>query len=153
MNSTHSKLLSIGIVCAAIAGSAGTAWAQGATQPCALLSQPQISSVIGANVDPGQPIGDTGCQWMAAKQPGARATIQLWDASAFGGMATPIPGVTKARVSGIGDDAFFATVGILTTLTVKKAKVTFVIRLYGVSGQEKQITMEKSLAADVLARM
>jgi hypothetical protein len=68
-------------------------------------------------------------------------------------MKTPLPGVTKAPVSGIGDDAVFTTIGGLTTPSVKKGKIAFIVRLYGVPGQAKQMAVEKSLAVDVLAKL
>ena len=64
-------------------------------------------------------------------------------------MKTPLPGVAKTTVSGIGDDA---TLGRQASPSVKKGKVVFIVRLYGVPGQAKQVAMEKSLAVDVLAK-
>jgi hypothetical protein len=68
-------------------------------------------------------------------------------------MKTPLPGSAKTSVSGVGDDAVYATFGSLTTLAVKKGKIAFVVRLYGVPGQAKQMAIEKSLALDIVAKL
>jgi hypothetical protein len=155
MNSKHPMVLIVGIVCALAVCSARTAYAQAPSDPCTLLTQAQVSAVLGVTVSPGQPISTTGCEW-SPQQPSsfnARVTVSLWDAQAFAGMKTPLPGVTKTPVSGVGDEAVYATIAGLTTLSVKKGKVAFVVRIYGVPGQAKQMAMEKSLALDILAKL
>ncbi len=104
----------------------------------------------------GDPIGTTGCAWATAAQentPYIRVTVSFLDGSAFAGMKTPAPGVKQTAAGGIGDDAFYATVGSLTTLSVKKGSVVFVVRLYGIHDQAGQMAMEKSLALDVIAKL
>jgi len=68
-------------------------------------------------------------------------------------MKTPLPGIPKPAVGGIGDDAFYALVGPYATLSVKKGNTVFIVRVYGVPGQAKQESIEKALAKDVLARV
>jgi hypothetical protein len=127
--------------------------AQPPAPPCTLLTQSQVGAVLGVSVGNGEPIGSTGCEWSGPGSPRATVTVTVWDAQAFAGMKTPLPGVTKAPVGGTGDDAVFATVGSLTTLSVKQGKVAFVVRVYGVQGQARQEAVEKSLAVDVLKRI
>jgi hypothetical protein len=158
MDSKHRMGFVVGIVCALAACSSRTAYAEAPTDPCALLTPAQVSAVVGVTVGAGQPIGTTGCQWSTATQGNptnapVRATLALWDAAAFADMKTPLPGFTKTPASGIGEDAVYATARTLTTLGVKKGNVAFVIRLYGVPGQDKQMATEKALALDVLAAL
>ncbi len=68
-------------------------------------------------------------------------------------MKSPLPGIKKTAASGIGDDAVYATVGSLTTLSVMKGKVAFVVRIYGVHDQAREMAMEKALALDVIAKL
>jgi hypothetical protein len=155
MNTKHLSVLLFSIVCFLAAFNAPTGHAQAPSDPCTLLTQAQVSAVLGVTVGPGQPIATTGCEW-SAQQPSssnARVTVSFWGGEAFAGMKTPLPRVTKTPVSGVGDDAVYATVGSLTTLSVKKGKVAFVVRIYGVPGQDKQMAIEKSLALDILAKL
>jgi hypothetical protein len=82
-----------------------------------------------------------------------RLTVELLKGQAFASIKTPLPGIKMTPVSGVGDEEVYATVGSLTTLSVKKAEVVFVVRLYGVPGQDKQMAIEKSLALDILAKL
>lgn len=126
------------------------------SDPCALLTPAQVSGVLGATASKGDSIGSTGCAWATPAQgdtPPMRATLSLWDGSAFAGMKAPLPGIKNQPAPGIGDDAVYATIGSLTTLSVKKGNVAFVVRIYGVSGQAKQMAMEKALALDVIAKL
>jgi hypothetical protein len=132
------------------------AGAQLPSDPCALLTPAQVSGVLGGTVGKGEPIGSTGCAWATPPQgtaPYLRATLSLWDGSAFAGMKAPLPGIKNEPAPGIGDDAVYATVGSLTTLSVKKGNVAFVVRLYGVHDQARQMAMEKALALDVIAKL
>jgi hypothetical protein len=139
------------IVCALAACGASTAFAQATRDPCALLTPSEVSGVLGMSVGPGQPIGTTGCMWETGSK--TRATVTLGDASGFASMKAALPQIKKDPVAGIGDDAFYATVGPLTTLSVKKGKDLFIVRLYGVAGQARQMEIEKNLAVDILARL
>jgi hypothetical protein len=158
MDSKHRMGLVIGTVCALAAGSARAAQADAASDPCALLTPAEVSTVVGATVAAGQPIGTTGCSWTATTPthptgPKVMATLSLMDGAAYAGMKAAPTRMTKTTLSGVGDDAFYATAVALTTLSVKKGAVTFVVRLYGVQGNDKQMAMEKALALDVLAKL
>ena len=63
------------------------------------------------------------------------------------------PGITKAPVSGVGDDALAMSLGTLTTLFVKKGSVTFMVRVYGVPDPAKQIAIEKPIAQAVAGHL
>ena len=78
----------------------------------------------------------------------------MWDASKWDQMKAPLPGMTKSSVSGLGDDAFAATMGTskqFAVLNVKKGAAVYVFKVYGVDNPSDQLSMEKTLAADVLA--
>lgn len=131
-------------------------FAASAAEPCGVLTQAQVGGVLGTSVGAGEKITPTACQWMARKPTGdaiRRLTVQFESADGYEKSKTPLPGITKTAASGIGDDAFYTTVASLTTLTVKKGKEVFVVRLYGVPGADKQKAMEKSLALDVAAKL
>jgi hypothetical protein len=82
-----------------------------------------------------------------------RVTVELQSAQGWEESKTPLPGIAKTAASGIGDDAYYTTLGSLTTLAVKKGEQVFVVRLYGVPGADKQKGIEKALALDVLAKL
>ena len=156
MNANHRMVLIAGVVCGLTAVGPRPAAAQLPADPCAVLTPAQVSGILGGTVAKGDPIGSTGCAWATAVQeniPYLRATLSFLDGSAFAGMKTPAPGVKQTAASGIGDDAFYATVGSLTTLSVKKGTVVFVVRIYGVHDQAAQMKMEKALALDVIAKL
>lgn len=153
MNSKHPRFPLFVILGALVVGGVRDAWTQPPAQPCTLLTLSQVGAVLGVSVGNGKPIGSTGCEWSGQGSPHATVTVAVWDAQAFAGMKTPLPGVTEAPVGGVGDDAVYATVGSLTTLSVKKGKVAFVVRVYGVQGQARQEAVEKSLGVDVLGRI
>jgi hypothetical protein len=122
------------------------------TDPCALLTPAQVSAILGAPVAPGQPIATTGCSWSAT---GTKmfTTISMLDPNTFAAAKTPRAGLTKTPVTGIGDDAVYTTVGPFVTLSVKKGTTAFVLRVYGVTDQDKQRALEKSLALDIVANL
>jgi hypothetical protein len=120
---------------------------------CGLLTPAQISGVVGATVGAGQPIGTTGCSW-SASSPHVIVTISQIDAGTFDAATTPIAGVVKTPVSGVGDAAVYATLGrpprTFTTLSVKKGSTAFKVKLYGIESEDAQMAMEKALALDAL---
>ena len=163
MDSKHRMGLVVGIVCALAACSPRVAYAQAPSDACALLTPAQVSTILGVTVGAGHSIGTTGCAWstpgrqVTSTHPQVSAKVTLDDLTAFSKEQTPLPGVTMTSVSGIGEDAVYATFGRmippLTMLSVKTAKANLVVELLGVPGQDKQMAMEKSLALCVLARL
>jgi hypothetical protein len=149
-NPRLSTVLGIAFVLPAI--SAHPAYAATLTDPCSLLTPAQVSAILGAPVAPGQPIATTGCSWSAT---GTKmfTTISMLDPNTFAAVKTPRAGLTKTPVTGIGDDAVYTTVGPFVTLSVKKGTTAFVLRVYGVTEQDKQMALEKSLALDIVAKL
>jgi hypothetical protein len=133
---------------------------------CSLLTQARVSSVLGVSVGAGQPISPTNprtCGWSQpndANHTGKRVVFdvfgpigKLTPMDRFTNGKTPIKGITKTPVSGIGDDAYFITTpGLGTGLNVKKGNSVFQIRVYGFS-QDQIEAMEKALAQDALAKL
>jgi hypothetical protein len=157
MDSRHRMGFVIGTACALAACISGTAYADASSDPCALLTPGQVSTAVGTTVAAGQPIGTTGCSWTATTPnpagPKVMATISILDAAGYEGLKTEPTRFTRTPLSGVGDDAVYATGVALTTLSVKKGVVAFIVRVYGVQGTDKQMAMEKALALDVLAKL
>jgi hypothetical protein len=154
MANTHWVGAVLGLASALGASGVRTVGADVGENWCGLLTPAQISGVVGATVGAGQPIGTTGCSWSAAS-PHVIVTISQIDAGTFGTATTPIAGVVKTPLSGVGDAAIYTTLGqaprTLTTLSVKKGSTAFVVKLYGIQGDGAQMAMEKTLALDAVA--
>ena len=166
MTSTH-KLLPIGIALFLLAfGILGVAYAAPPTDACALLSQEQASTTLGVSVGPGQRILPTNaaiCGWEVAgektadrkrvmlsiyTQLGSRTPVQRFDTA-----KTPMQGITKEPVSGVGDDAIFATTpGLGTGLIFRKGDAAFDLRVYGFPLDQVK-AKEKELALKVIAKL
>lgn len=141
------------IVCGFVALGARGAAAQSTPAPCNLLTQAQVSGSLGVSTDAGQPIGTTGCTWSSSQ---IKATVSFWDASKWDRMKTPLAGMAKTPIGGFGDDAFVATVGTtkqFVSLTVKKGVNAVTFKVYGVESPAAQLSMEKALASNALAKM
>ena len=154
MKSNYSRYLTIACICISATFGSRTAAAQPAA-PCSLLTSAQITAAVGVSVGAAQPIANTGCSWSA---PHMLVTVSLWDGSASGWakIKMPLPGVTKTAVSGLGDDALFSILGTeakqFVTLNVKKGSTAYLFKVYGPTVTE-QMTMEKTLAGNVLAKL
>jgi hypothetical protein len=151
-NRSRHVILACGVALAALGLSAVEARADPA--PCSLLTSAQVTAAVGASVGAAQPISTKGCSWSA---PHMIVTLSLWDGSEWEQIKAPLPGVTKIPVSGLGDDAIFATLGPApakqyATLSVKKGNTAYVFKVYGPAVTE-QMTMEKALAGKVLANL
>jgi hypothetical protein len=147
----------LGVACTLAAFTARVSHAQATGSPCGLLTQAEIKAALGAPVGPGSPISTTGCEWVttgSSPSPAEHVTIATQSADSYDRMkAMQLPHVVKSGVTGIGDDAFYATVSTFTSLSVKKGSTVFIIHLYGVPGQAQQMTVEKALALDAAPRV
>jgi hypothetical protein len=153
MKSNYSRYVIIACVAASAALSSKTAAAQSGT-PCSLLTSAQISAAVGVTVGAAQPIANTGCSWTA---PHLNVSLSLWDGSKWDRMKTPVQGMNRSSVSGLGDDAFYTTMGPASgkqfvTLSVKKGGTAYLIKVYGPNVPE-QMSMERALAGDLLAKL
>ncbi|MGZ5957673.1 MAG: hypothetical protein ACXWK8_02750 [Myxococcaceae bacterium] len=133
----------------ALCGFGGVAGA--AAAPCGLLTPAQVTAAVGGSFGPGQPIGTTGCSWSSQK-PHVIVTVSLWPPGEWDRIkAGPLPGTTITPASGVGDDAFYATLAQYTVLYVKKGPTVFLFKIYGVADKAKQMSAEMTLAQQALA--
>jgi hypothetical protein len=154
MKSNYSRHFIVACICASAVLGSKTAAAQSAVAPCSLLTSAQITAAVHVTVGAAQPIANTGCSWSG---PHMIVTVSLWDGSKWDRMKTPLPGMNRTPVSGLGDDAFFTTLGPpsgnqVATLSVKKGGTAYLIKVYGGSVSD-QMSMEKTLAGNVLANL
>lgn len=126
---------------------------------CALLTQAQVSAALGVSVEPGKPIvagNSRVCGWAPPGGPkidGKKLTATVMTTRAFDLGKTPMEGIVKEPVSGVGDDAIYITTsGFGTALNVRKGNSAFQLRVGGFKGQQEK-DIEKTLAREVLARM
>jgi hypothetical protein len=137
---------------------------------CALLTAPQVSSALGAVVGSGQPImpnNATLCTWREQGVPAGterNVTVSLMTVKSFENGKTPIAGITKTPVSGVGDDAYFIEPrGMAAGLSVRKGDTCFQIRArsnpkWFKSGktpesEEKDQGVDRALALEILRKL
>lgn len=153
MTSNRARHFIIACICASAVLGSRTAAAQSAG-PCSLLTAAQVTAAVGVSVGAAQPIANTGCSWSA---PHIIVTVSLWDGSKWNQMKTTLPGMNRTPVSGLGDDAFYTTMGSASskqfaTLSIKKGGTAYLIKVYGPAVAD-QMSMEKTLAGNVLKNL
>jgi hypothetical protein len=80
-------------------------------------------------------------------------TVSLWPPGEWDRIkGGPLPGTTITPASGVGDDAFYATLAQYTVLYVKKGPTVFLFKVYGVADKAKQMSAEMTLAQQALAK-
>jgi len=125
---------------------------EAATEPCKLLTPAEIGGALGATFGAGEPIGKTGCSWTSAK-PHMIVTVSLWPPTEWDRIKANPLGGKIIPASGLGDDAFYATIAQYVVLYVKKGGTVYLFKVYGVTDQDKQMSAEKTFAADALKRI
>jgi hypothetical protein len=158
-------VISTALLACAIFG-AHPAFATPPTDACSLLTPAQVSAVLGVSVGAGEKILPTTtamCGWEVPGDKGIgrkRVVLNIYTqmgsrtpTQRFNTAKTPIQGITKVPVSGVGDDAIFATTpGFGTGLIFRKGDAAFDLRVYGFPLDQIE-TKEKTLALDVLAKL
>jgi hypothetical protein len=132
---------------------------------CTYLRGTHISTVLGVAIDAGQHIGPGGalCGWGEPNDPNHsgkhvlltlyRAVGKLSPVERFENGKTPIQGIAKTPVRGLGDDAYFIdTPGFGLGLNVKKGNSAFQVKVFGFSPEQIK-AFEMTLAQDVLAKL
>lgn len=129
----------------AVSGSRA-AYAAPPTDACALLTPMQVTAVLGVSVGAGErivrPNSAALCGWEARAQRGMnrkRVVLSIYTrigsltpVERFNNAKSPIPGIKKELVSGVGDDAIYATTpGLGTGLIFRKGDGAFDLRVYG----------------------
>ena len=128
--------------------------AQVPSDPCTQVTPAQVSAALGETVGAGKHGPAPTCTWEANTPTHEIVTLMFsppgdWNTR----KNSEHPGITKAAVSGVGDDALAMSLGPLTTLFVKKGSVTFMVRVYGVPDPAKQIAIEKPIAQTVAGHL
>jgi hypothetical protein len=136
------------------------------TDACSLLTSAEVSAALGVSVGAGQKIVPNSAAICGWEVPGEKSTnrkrivLSIYTQMGrrtpidrFNAAKTPVQGITKEPVSGVGDDAIFATTpGLGSGLIFRKGDAAFDLRVYGFpEGQLK--AKAKILAQDVLARL
>lgn len=108
-----------------------SAAAQTAADACSLLTQAQVGAAVGAQVSAGvymTPTFKATCTWTA---PGKIVTLMTEGASAFDtARAHPLAGFKRTSAGGIGDDAYYVTIGNMVSLFTKKGSNAFKTTVY-----------------------
>jgi hypothetical protein len=142
------------IVSVLVASGPRAAGAQAPSDPCAQVTAAEVSAALGETVAAGQQVNTKTCSWTANKPTHQIVTLMYSPPGDWNTRKTrPMPGVTKANVSGIGDEALAGTLANFTTLFVKKGSTIFMVRVYGVPDPDRQLAIEKSIAQKVAAKV
>ena len=142
------------------------AYAAPPADACALLTPAQVTAALGVSVAAGEnivPGSGAVCGWEVAGQHGTnRKRVVLVSYTQIGGLTplerfnnakTPIGGIRKEPVSGVGDDAIFATTpGLGTGLIFRKGAGAFDLRVYGFPIDQVK-AREKNLADCVIQKL
>lgn len=130
---------------------------------CVLLTQPQVSGVLGVSVQAGKAVSVRMCQWEQsdASGPNSKRVLltvfgqmgSLTPVDRFNNSKTQVRGVAKDPVSGVGDDAvFISTMGL--ALNVRSGAAAFQIRVSGAKLTQDQLKqMEIALAKQVIPNL
>lgn len=136
---------------------------------CQLVTQAQVTAAVGVPVGAGTHVTPTfvkTCTWSVtgAGKDVRSVTISYQPAQSFAGAksmtqmmvanAKPSDHANLQPASGIGDDAFYTTLGDgYTAMLVKKGNVSLKIAIYGAMPEQKKRDAIKALALDALSRI
>ena len=122
--------------------------------PCDLLTQGQVSGVVGMSVGSGSPIANTGCSWQATGKSKLMVTVSMQSEKMFAGAkrGPAAPNMTTSPVSGIGDEVVFTGVENFCSLWVRKGAKFLLVRIYGLPVSEAQPKL-KTLAASAVSKL
>lgn len=153
-------VLMIGAAAARIAG------ASSAIDACSLLTQAQLSAVLAVPMDAGKYVTPgflKTCTWSPSNgpTPGIKFfTLYLQSVEGFEGgkslvqMGQGNGAAVVTPLSGVGDDAYYASFGSnITSLMVKKGAAAFKLTLYGATAPDKAMAIEKMLALQVVSQL
>lgn len=134
---------------------------------CALITAAQVSADVGVSVGAGTHVTPTyvkTCTWTGGSR---TVTVSYQEAQAFAGAKQMMQqmaamqtkkagesGLVNSSAGGIGDDAFYSSMGgRYTALLVKKGDVSFKVAIYGDLAMDKAQVMEKAIALQVLSKI
>jgi hypothetical protein len=131
-----------------------------APDACSLLTDAQASAALGGTVAPGKPLASQSCHWAVKGKTGdtlLQLDVTVITPDRFAHMKAVTIG-TVTSVSGLGDDAFYATLkmtqSVTTTLNVKKGSSAVTIRVSGGRQPvEEYQAKEKAAAMSVIPKL
>jgi hypothetical protein len=133
--------------------------AQVSDDACSLFTTSQVSTALGVSVNEDQHgalSSSIVCGWSPAGGPqigGKKLTTSLMSEHAFEVGKTPVQGIPKAPLGGVGDDAYYITTGGFgTALSLKKGSVYVQIRVGGFP-PDKANEVEKALALQLVSKL
>jgi hypothetical protein len=142
-------LLSIGFVLSLCCAPVG----YGETAPCALLTQDQVSTIVGRTVGAGSSIANTGCSWTTPAPPKITVSVSMQSEKMFNAeKSSNPPNTTKTSISGVGDEAVFTGVENFSSLWVRKGTKFLLVRIYGVAVSDAQRRL-KALATNAVSKL
>ncbi len=125
----------------------------GPVAPCDWVTTQEVKTAMGVEMNPGQPIYDTGCSWHGSSA-SVNVTLSYQLASKWwAAIKAPIVPYVKTPVSGIGDEAIYIKAGNLVWLSVKKGDKVLNVKIYGVDDEAKEKMIEKTLATVALTKL
>jgi hypothetical protein len=124
---------------------------------CTLITAAEAAAVLGKPVDPGQvpEPGVHSCLFSSSALSTDAVEISITSVADFKPTQKSIPGLTITQVSGIGDDAYYMSMGAgYEVLSVRKGQTTFStsVLLHGASDSQL-MAGEKTLAMAILGRI
>jgi hypothetical protein len=125
--------------------------------PCSLLTAAEAAAVLGKPVDPGAPpeAGSSSCLFTTSGLSLDSIEISVTFGSDFNPSQKSIPGLTFTPVSGIGDAAYYVSMGAgHVVLNFKKGQNTFSASVL-LKGASDSLLMagEKSLAITMMSHL
>jgi hypothetical protein len=128
--------------------------AQVPSDPCTQITVAQVSAALGETVDAGKHGPIHTCTWVANKPVHQIVTLMFSPPGDWASQkSSQHPGITKAAVSGVGDDAVAQTMASYVGLFVRKGSVIFMVKVYGVPDTTKQLAIEKPIAQVVATHL
>ena len=134
-----------------------TAGAPKVLDACKLITADEAAAVLGKPVDPGQPPepGSSSCLFTTTGLSIDSIEITVLDLAEFKPTQKSITGLTITQVSGIGDDAYYISMGAgYEVLNVRKGQTTFSASVLLKGASDSQLmASEKGLAMLILGRI
>jgi hypothetical protein len=167
LTATGIVIFAAGVILTSLAGAASP------EDACSLLTQAQVNTAVGVAVGAGKyvtPQYRKTCTWTASDSTSGVKDVTLFvqAADAYEGgkalmqqAALMRAGQSKqsnrfdtASAAGIGEDAYYTTMGYnYTALMVKKGNHAFKVAIYGTLAVEKKKAAEKALGLEVASRL
>jgi hypothetical protein len=127
---------------------------------CKLITTDEAAAALGEPVDPGAvpEAGSSSCLFSGHPATGISidgVEISITGLGGFDPNKKSIPGLTITPISGVGDAAYYVSIGAgHQVLNVKKGQTTFTVSVLKASGSDSQLqTAEKTLALAILGRI